>query len=428
MFSRHEYFFVNICRKVDCMATFKPFKALRPTPQRAAKVAALPYDVMSAEEARVMAAGNPNSFLRVDKAEIDLSPSIDPYSDAVYLKARENLERLVLDKILTQDEEPRFYIYSLTMDGRTQSGVVGCAAVADYESGVIKKHELTRTDKENDRVRHVDTLDANTGPIFLTCRADAELGDFIRRCCESIEPEYDFVSEDNIRHTARLVPQSENTRLAALFDRIPCLYIADGHHRCASACRVGQMRRAAAGTATGDEEFNFFLSVVFPADELRIMDYNRAVADLNGLTPESFLQKLGEDFAIEKSATAVRPDQKHVFGLYMAGGWRRLTAKSGGEDVISDLDVSILQNRVLDRLLGIMDPRSDKRVDFIGGIRGLTELEALVDSGRAAAAFSMYPTSLTELMDIADANLLMPPKSTWFEPKLRSGLFIHLLV
>jgi uncharacterized protein (DUF1015 family) len=407
------------------MATFKPFAALRPAPEHAADVAALPYDVMSSNEARAMVQGKPYSFLRIDRAETGLAQGTDPYSDAVYEKARENLAALVSGGVLKRDGASRYYIYSLTMGGREQTGLVGCASVAEYESGVIKKHELTRPEKEADRIRHIEALDAQTGPIFLSCRAEPELTALLKEYRETHAPEYDFVAEDDIRHAVWVLPETENARIAAMFGRIPCLYIADGHHRCASACRVGNARRDAAASHSGNEEFNYFLSVVFPDNELEIMAYNRTVKDLNGLAPEEFLQALEGDFTVERSDAPVNPARKHSFGLYLEGVWYRLTAKTGGADSVSDLDVSVLQDRVLDKLLGIKDPRTDKRVEFIGGIRGLEWLKARVDAGKAAAAFSMHPTSLAELMEIADQNLLMPPKSTWFEPKLRSGLFIH---
>lgn len=412
------------------MAIMRPFRAVRPRPEYAERVAAPPYDVMGSGEAREMAEGNPYSFLRVDKAEIDLPPGTDPYCDAVYQKARENLDKLVSDGILAQDEGPCFYIYRLTMDGRAQTGLVGCASVDDYLSGVIRKHEHTRADKEADRIRHVDTLDANTGPIFLTCRPERPLSAAIGGWTAAHPPVYDFTAKDGVGHTAWIVDDAAVIgRIGAIFAGIGALYIADGHHRCASAVRVGQRRREANPGYTGGEEFNFFLSVVFPSDQLRILDYNRVVRDLNGNTEEEFLEQLRAGFTVEASAGPVRPGRKHEFGLRLGGGWYRLTAKPGSfdeGDPVARLDVSILQNRVLAPILGIGDPRTDHRIDFVGGIRGLGELEARVASGMACA-FSVYPATLDDLMAIADAGMVMPPKSTWFEPKLRSGLFLHRL-
>lgn len=414
------------------MAVFKPFYALRPTKERAKDVAALPYDVMSSGEARVMASGNPFSFLHVDKAEIDLDPSVDIYSEQVYLKARENLNRLVKDGILVKDAQKCYYIYRLTMDGRSQTGIVGCASIDDYADDIIKKHELTRADKEADRIRHVDCLDANTGPIFMTCRPDAGLSGLAAGWASSHEAAYDFISDDGVGHTVWVIDDPDTiAKIEETFSDTGCLYIADGHHRCASAYRVGQMRRAANPGYTGNEEFNFFLSVVFPSDELAILDYNRVARDLNGNTPGQFIEKLKTCFDVEphNGNGPYKPEKKHVFGMYLDGKWYRLTAKPDSfqeNDPVSRLDVSILQRNVLGNLLGIDDPRTDKRVDFVGGIRGLNELEARVENGMAVA-FSMYPTGLDDLMAIADTGLVMPPKSTWFEPKLRCGLFIHEL-
>ena len=412
------------------MAVFKPFRAYRPAPEMAEKVAALPYDVMNSAEAREMAAGKPYSFLHVDRAEIDLPPGTDIYSAEVYAKAAENLSRMIRDGVYIHDEEPRFYIYRLTMDGREQTGLVGCASVDDYLEDHIKKHELTRADKEEDRVRHVDVCNANTGPIFLTYRGE----DSIRAAIESWKaahaPEYDFTAEDGVRHTVWVIDDADVTgRLAAAFGEIRDFYIADGHHRTASAARVGVRRRGQYPGYTGEEDFNYFLAVLFPDSELAILDYNRVVADLNGASEAAFLDAVRKDFDVEEADGRVKPDRRNTFGMYLGGRWYRLKAKPGTfdeNDPVGRLDVSILQNNLLSPILGIGDPRTDGRISFVGGIRGLGELEKLVDGGQAVA-FSMFPTTVEDLMDIADSGRTMPPKSTWFEPKLRSGIFIHTL-
>ena len=436
------------------MAIFKPFMAVRPKPEFAADVAALPYDVMSSAEARVMAADKPLSFLHVDRGEIDLDPSVDIYDPSVYAKAAENLRKLIADGILIKEEKPVYYIYRQIMDGRAQAGIVGCASIDDYKENRIKKHELTRADKEADRIRHVDTLDANTGPIFLTFRDECGLSAFTAGWMAAHESEYDFTSEDGIRHTVWVIDDEKTVAdLARSLEAAPSFYIADGHHRCASAYRVGEKRRAENPDYTGDEEFNYFLAVLFPANELKILDYNRVVKDLNGLSKEEFLDKcralfdLAELSASEAAANAssgadgrvpagekqepeyARPREKHAFGMYLDGQWYSLKAKAGTfdeNDPVGQLDVSILQKNLLTPILGIGDPRTDERIAFVGGIRGLGELVRLVDGG-AAVAFAMFPTTLDDLMGIADAGAIMPPKSTWFEPKLRSGLFIHEL-
>jgi uncharacterized protein (DUF1015 family) len=409
------------------MKKVKPFRALRPAAGFADQVAALPYDVMNSDEAREMAKGKPYSFLHVDKAEIDLDPSINIYDDKVYEKARENFIKLRNSGKMQKEEKECYYIYKQTMDGRAQTGIVACPSVDDYLNDKIKKHELTRADKEADRIRHVDTLDANTGPIFLTHRPDAALAAVKNEWIAGNAPVFSFVS-DNVKHEGWVVDCPDTiAKIAAHFDRIPALYIADGHHRCASAVRVAQKRREANSAYTGDEEFNYFLAVIFPSDELTIFDYNRTVKDLNGNSEEEFLKKAGESFDIEDSPGIVKPSAKHEFGMYMSGKWRKLKAKNGkwnDGDPVERLDVSILQKKLLEPVLGIDDPRTNKRIDFIGGIRGLGELEKRAKSDMKIA-FSMYPTTLDDLMDIADAGKIMPPKSTWFEPKLLSGLFIH---
>lgn len=413
------------------MAVFKPFKALRPTKEFASRVAALPYDVMSSEEAKEMVKSNPYSFLHIDKAEIDLPEGTYIYSDEVYKKAKDNLEKSEADGVMVSDEAPCFYIYRQIMNGREQTGLVGCAWVDDYIENRIKKHELTRADKEADRIRHVDTCNANTGPIFLCYKGQEEISAIINKHKES-EPEYDFVTEDGIQNTIWIISDSEDCqKLSTLLYDAGNFYIADGHHRCASAVSVAKMRREAKPDYDGTEEFNFFLAVLFPADELEIMDYNRVVKDLNGNTDEEFIEKISKDFTIEgvSKSGAYHPQSKHTFGMYLSGKWYKLTAKEGTFDEnnpVDRLDVSILQKNLLTPILNIGDPRTDKRIDFIGGIRGLGELEKLVDCG-FKVAFSMYPTTLDDLMCIADSNMIMPPKSTWFEPKLLSGLFIHKL-
>lgn len=414
------------------MAVFKPFRALRPVPEKANLVAALPYDVMNSEEAAEMVKNNPISFLHVDKAEIDLPKGTDIYDEKVYLKARENLNALEEKGICRQDDVPCFYIYRQIMNGRSQTGLVGCASIDDYKNNIIKKHEFTRADKEADRIRHVDYCDANTGPIFLTYRENEETAAIINSWKESRTPVYDFVTDEGIANTVWVIDDAEiNIKLSELFADIDYLYIADGHHRCASAVKVGEKRRAENPDYSGQEEFNFFLAVAFPKDELEIMDYNRVMKDLNGYTEEEFKEKLGERFTLElyEGEGQYKPSQRHTFGMYLDGRWYKLTAKEGTfneADPVESLDVSILQNNCITPVFGIEDPRTDKRIDFVGGIRGLAELERRCTTDMKIA-FSMYPTSLSELMDIADAGKVMPPKSTWFEPKLLSGLFIHKL-
>ena len=413
------------------MAVFKPFKAVRPLPEYAHLVAALPYDVMNSREAAEMVRGNPLSFLHVDKAEIDLPEGTDLYSEQVYLKAKENLKNLEKNKICRQDATPCFYIYRQIMNGRSQTGIVGCASIDDYINGIIKKHEFTRADKEADRIRHVDYCDANTGPIFLTYRSNDTVSNIISTWKQSRKPVYDFVTEDGIGNTVWVIDdENTNAVLAKAFSETEYLYIADGHHRCASAVKVGMKRREEHPDFDGSEEFNFFLAVCFPAEELEIMDYNRVMKDLGGKSKEEFLEAMDEKFTIEEKGTAAyKPTERHTFGMYLDNMWYKLTAKEGTypeNDPVGSLDVSILQNNCITPVFGIDDPRTDKRIDFIGGIRGLGELEKRCREDMVIA-FSMYPTSLDELMAIADAGEVMPPKSTWFEPKLLSGLFIHKL-
>lgn len=412
------------------MAVLKPFKAVRPKDEYASQVGALPYDVMNSEEAREMVKDKPYSFLHVDKAEVDLPQGIDIYSAEVYEKAKENLDALSENGICKQDEKPMLYIYRQIMNGREQTGIVGCTAVDDYINNVIKKHEFTRADKEADRIRHVDTLDANTGPIFLTHRENKTVSDITENWKNTHTPCYDFVSDDGVSQTVWVIDDTEVIdTLVKEFAEIPYLYIADGHHRCASAVRVGQRRRGE-GEYDKNAEFNFFLSVIFPCDQLKIMDYNRVIADLNGNTSEEFIAKMSEKFVVEETETSpYAPQERHTFGMYLDNKWYKVTAKPefiNENDPVLCLDVSILQNNLITPILNITDPRTDKRIDFVGGIRGLGELERRCKEGMKLA-FAMYPTSLNELMDIADAGQVMPPKSTWFEPKLLSGLFIHKL-
>jgi uncharacterized protein (DUF1015 family) len=412
------------------MSTFRPFYAFRPVAAHAAEVAAKPYDVLNSDEAREEVKGHPLSFLHVGKPEVDLDPSIDLHDPRVYEKGRENLMKLINDGILVKDASPCVYLYAQTMNGHIQFGLVGCASVEEYWNDTIKKHEHTRKDKEEDRSNHVRVTNGHTGPIFLTYRDNAEIDAIVARIAAT-PPVNDFVASDGIRHQAWVIDQpADIKRLGELFEAIPNLYIADGHHRSASAGIVGRERAKANPAHNGTEEYNFFLAVYFPAGQLRIMDYNRVVKDLNGKTIDQFFDALRANFAIEKSASRVRPASKGEIGLYIDGAWYLLRANKSlldNPDPVESLDVAILQNNVLAPILGIADPRTDKRIDFVGGIRGLEELERRVNSGEMRLAFSMYPTSVNELMSIADAGKIMPPKSTWFEPKLRDGLFVHFL-
>jgi len=414
------------------MAVVKAFRSIRPTVELAHKVAALPYDVMDSNEAREMVQGNPYSFLHVDKAEIDLDPAIDLYDKRVYEKARDNMRAMIEDGVLQQDKDNCLYIYKQVMSGRAQIGLVGCTSIDDYTNNIIKKHEFTRADKEKDRINHVDYCNANTGPIFLTYRAKKAINEIVDSWMANYKPVYDFVSDDSIGHTVWVIDETTVIKkLEAEFGAIDYLYIADGHHRSASAVKVGLKRRESMPDYKGDEEFNFFLSVLFPDEQLYIMDYNRVVKDLNGNSADEFINKVKEKFQVEENMAEgpFKPTEKHTFGMYLEGKWYKLTAKTGTydtKDPVDRLDVSIMQNNLLNPILGIQDPRTDKRIDFVGGIRGLGELEKRVNAGMKVA-FSMCPTTIDDLMSIADAGKVMPPKSTWFEPKLRSGLFIHEL-
>ena len=410
------------------MADIRPFPAIRPAKGKEADIAALPYDVYSRAEAREAVKGRPLSFLRIDRAETQLPEDVDLYDSRVYEKAKELLWGMVADGDFVQDEKPCYYLYELTMNGRSQTGIVACASVDDYLENRIKKHENTRREKEEDRVRHVDVCGAQTGPIFLAYRGREDLKKLVEREKQK-EPLFDFVSEDGIRHRGwKISGLAELQAIRQTFADMDALYIADGHHRAASAVRVGVKRREEHPGYTGEEEFNYFLSVIFPDDELLIMDYNRVVKDLNGLSLEEFLEKLGEFFEIRKLPEAAHPGRKGEIALFLEEQWYLLTLKAryADSDPVEGLDVSLLQKLVLGPVLGIQDPKTDKRIDFVGGIRGLSELERRVHTDMKAA-FAMYPTSIGELFAVADAGRLMPPKSTWFEPKLRSGLFIHAL-
>lgn len=415
------------------MAVVRPFKAFRPTKELVEKVAALPYDVMNSQEAREMVKGNPYSFLHVDKPEVDLEEGIDVHSKPVYEKASENLQKMISEGTYMQEDKPCMYVYRQVMNGRVQTGIVACASIDDYINDTIKKHELTRAEKEQDRINHVDYTNANTGPIFLTYKNKEEIDQIIGSWVEKNEAEYDFVSEeDNVKQTIWVINDDAIVkRLSELFEGVEYLYIADGHHRSASAAKVGMMRRKEKPDYTGEEEFNYFLSVIFPKDDLYIMDYNRVVKDLNGNTEEEFLNKIQEKFTIEeyKGEGQYHPESQRTYGMFFDGKWFKLTAKEGTFDIndpVDRLDVSILQKNLLNPILGIDDPRTNPRIDFVGGIRGLGELERRVNEGMKVA-FSMYATTMDDLMDIADAGKTMPPKSTWFEPKLRSGVFVHEL-
>ncbi len=411
------------------MAVFKSFNAFRPAKETGNLIPALPYDVMNSEEAREMVKGNPYSFLHVDKAEVDLSPDVDHYSPEVYLKAKENLLSLEASGALIRDEKPCLYIYRQVMNGRSQTGLVGCASIDDYLNNVIKKHEHTLAKKEQDRINHVDYCDANTGPIFLTYRENKEISGIINSWIRTHSHIYD-IKRDYVYHTVWLIDDDETIkRLEKLFTGVSSLYIADGHHRCASAVKVGEKRRAQFPDYTGEEEFNFFLAIAYPDSELEIMDYNRVVRDLNGYTFEGFIKKVSEKFDVSPLEKMQSPERKHSFSMLYGGKWYCLTAKNGTFDEnnpVEQLDVSILQNNLLSPILGIENPKTSDRIDFIGGIRGLKELERRVNDDMELA-FAMYPTTIDDLMSIADAGEIMPPKSTWFEPKPLSGFFIHHL-
>ena len=406
------------------MANIKPFAALTPRPELASKICELPYDVMSSEEARLMAQGNSLSFLHVSKPEIDLPSGTDLYSDQVYAKGLQNFRRLIADQALREESKPCFYLYRQIMGHHSQTGLVAAASCDDYLKGIVKKHELTRPDKEDDRVRHIETLGSQTGPVFLVYRAQAALDSLVAKHM-STPPRVDFTAPDGVRHSAWVISE-EQEMIVKEFGRLPALYIADGHHRCAAAARVYQAR-------AGAGESGYFLSVIFPHNQVQILPYNRVLKDLKGLSPTQLMEKLDAVFIIEGSVSSGDssvPSRKHELGLYLAGAWHRLHFRpryAAANDPIEKLDVTLLQKYVLDPLFGIDDPRTSKRINFVGGIRGTAELEKLVNSGEYACAFSMFPTSIEDLMTVADAGGIMPPKSTWFEPKLRDAMFCHMI-
>ncbi|MEE0268125.1 MAG: DUF1015 family protein [Bacteroidales bacterium] len=417
------------------MSRVKAFRGLRPPVEIAAQLASRPYDVMNSAEARVEAAGNQYSLLHVTKAEIDLAEGIDEHSQEVYDKVVENFNDFKQKGWLVKDDKAKLYIYAQTMDGRTQYGIVGCAHVDDYFNNVIKKHELTRKDKEDDRMIHVNITNANVEPVFFAYPAHQEIDQIVENIVKNEKPVYDFVAkEDGFGHTFWVIEDEKTVaRIEEIFEKeIPALYVADGHHRTAAAARVGQERRASNPNHTGNEEYNYFMAVIFPDSQLKIIDYNRVVKDLNGLTEEEFLAKLNDTFVVEKAGKEIyKPSKLHEFSMYLGGEWYKMTAKEGtydDNDPIGVLDVTILSNNVLDKVLDIKDLRTSKRIDFVGGIRGLGELQRRVDNGEMKVAFALYAVSMQQLINIADSGNIMPPKTTWFEPKLRSGLVIHELV
>ena len=413
------------------MATIKPFKALRPTKEKVHLVASVPYDVVNREEAKTLAGKNELSFLHVTRSEIDLPDNVNPYSKEVYKKAKENIEKLQKNAPLLEDKKESFYLYRLVMNGKSQIGLTATFAVDDYDNDVILKHEKTRKVKEDDRTNHIVTTEAQTGIVFLTYRGVKTVNDSVDKTISEIRPEYDFTAPDGIQHTVWVVPQSYNEIIASEFSKINKLYVADGHHRAKSASRAREEKRKANPNHKGDEEYNYFIAVIFPAEQLNILPYNRVVFDLNGNSKEEFLNKVSGKFEVSKS-TQNEPKEKQTFGMFIDSEWYLLKARDSvlasnklSSSVGDTLDVSILQNFLLQPILGIDDPRTSDRIDFIGGIRGTAELEKLVNSGKAAVAFSLYPVSVDDLMKISDSGEVMPPKSTWFEPKLRDGLLLH---
>ena len=417
------------------MSRVKAFRGLRPPVEIAAQLASRPYDVMNSAEARVEADGNQYSLLHVTKAEIDLAEGIDEHSQEVYDKVVENFNDFKQKGWLVKDDKAKLYIYAQTMDGRTQYGIVGCAHVDDYFNNVIKKHELTRKDKEDDRMIHVNITNANVEPVFFAYPAHQEIDQMVENIVKNEKPVYDFIAkEDGFGHTFWVIEDEQTiARIEEIFEKeIPALYVADGHHRTAAAARVGQERRASNPNHTGNEEYNYFMAVIFPDSQLKIIDYNRVVKDLNGLSEEEFLEKLNDTFVVEKAGKEIyKPSKLHEFSMYLGGEWYKMTAKEGtydDNDPIGVLDVTILSNNVLDKVLDIKDLRTSKRIDFVGGIRGLGELQRRVDNGEMKVAFALYAVSMQQLINIADSGNIMPPKTTWFEPKLRSGLVIHELI
>ena len=416
------------------MSIIKAFKGLRPPVEIVKELASRPYDVLNSAEARIEAGGNPHSLLHVTKAEIDLPEGTDEHSQEVYDKVVENYNMFKKNGWLVQDEEEKLYIYAQTMDGRTQYGIVACAHSEDYMNGIIKKHELTRKDKEEDRMIHVRITNANVEPVFFAYPAHKEIDAIVENIVKNQKPIYDFVGkEDGFGHTLWVIDDKKTIdRLVEIFDKdIPAMYIADGHHRSAAAALIGQEKKAQNPNHTGNEEYNYFMTVIFPDNQLKIIDYNRVVKDLNGLSKDEFLAALNEAFVVEKMGAEIyKPSKLHEFSVYIDGEWYKLNAKPGtynDNDPIGVLDVTILSNLVLDKILDIKDLRTSKRIDFVGGIRGLGELKRRVDNGEMVAAFALYPVSMQQLIDIADSGNIMPPKTTWFEPKLRSGLVIHEL-
>jgi uncharacterized protein (DUF1015 family) len=407
------------------MSLIKPFRGLRPTPAHAIDVVAPPYDVLNTDEARGRAQGRPYSFLHISKPEIDLPPDTDPYDPKVYAKGAENLQKLIRDGILMREQKPLYYAYRLIMGKHQQIGLVAVASVKDYDSNRIRKHEFTRPDKEDDRVRQIDTLNAQTGPVFLTYRHNATVDSVINKVIQK-KPEYDLTADDGVQHTIWLIEDDADiATLTASFDAMKCLYIADGHHRSAAASRVAAMRGG-----NGQASHDYFLSVIFPDNQMQILDYNRVIKDLNGMDATTFFDKLQQSFQVEHAKQPVKPHKAGEFGMYLDGQWYRLTIHTDlipTNDPVGRLDVSLLQNQLISPLLNISDPRRDKRIDFVGGIRGLAELEKRVNNGEMAVAFSLYPTQMRDLMAVADAEEVMPPKSTWFEPKLADGLVSHVL-
>ncbi len=406
----------------------RPFRGYRPRPDIVGKVASPPYDVLSSDEARAACANNPLSFLHVVKAEIDLDPSIDVHSEEVYRKGAENLRKLIADGSLIRDDTPCFYVYQQRMGEHIQAGLVAGASVDEYQAGFIKKHENTRTDKETDRARHIEILGANAGPVFLTYRATQAVDSIVRGICAG-EPQYDFTAEDGVTHTLWVVSDKDTLNaLEQAFRDVPCLYVADGHHRSAAASRVREIRKAQNPDHTGSEQYNFFLTVIFPHDQMQIMDYNRVVRDLGPFTEETFLKEVSVRFHAAPTDDP-KPREKGTFGMYLGGKWYRLKVQPDTlavSDPVESLDVAVLQDNILGPVLGIRDPRTDSRIDFVGGIRGLEELERRCAQD-AVLAFALYPTGIEELMAIADARKVMPPKSTWFEPKLRSGIVVKMM-
>ena len=414
------------------MAIVKPFKGIRPVKENVDKIASRPYDVLNSAEARVEVEGNPHSFLHVVKPEVDLPEDVDLHSDVVYNKAKENWEKLLADKQFVQDEKPSYYIYAQTMFGKTQYGIVGGAAVEDYMNGIIKKHELTRPDKEEDRMNHVRVTNINAEPVFFAYEDNAKLDEIVSATIKNA-PEYDFKTEDGVGHHFWVIDDEETVaNIEKIFkEEVPYTYVADGHHRTAAAALVGNERKQNNPNHTGNEEYNYFMAVHFPASQLTIIDYNRVVKDLNGLSSEDFIEKIKENFTVEEMGTEeYKPSKLHNFSMYLDGKWYSLTANDDtydDNDPVGVLDVSILTNTILVPVLDIKDLRRSNRIDFVGGIRGLGELKKRVDSGEMRAAFALYPVTMKQLMDIADTGNIMPPKTTWFEPKLRSGLVVHSL-